>query len=431
LHAAQSSAGRLLLADQQILLEWAVNRTAPNRIAGIALSTAGAAVIAWFTLRSGPLTQPPIQIECCSATDLVLNILLFVPFGAGLALLGLRPWMAGALGALISVAVELSQLWWVAGRYASVPDALTNWAGTLLGAMVVATWAKRSRWWPIAAPGTAVLVVLWWLAVAFLVRPAIPTSPEWLAQWAHESAGTVPFRGQLVALALQDRPLPNGSIVPRAEVHATLSHAGAIRLTATAVTGPAPHGRARLAGIVTGPSARDYMSIWQDGPALLAYQRLNLNVAGQQGAWLRLENAVPVTAGDTVRIALTTSFDRLGLVAAAGGVERESSLRLTPELFMGALLPGNSREIDGFSWWSFIPALASFAVLGFALATRPALLLAAGLGSIFLGPLLMGSTHASWLVAVVAFLGAWEGRRLAHRLEMFGDGKPGLPTPAG
>lgn len=408
-----------------------MNRTAPHRIAGIAISTVGAAVIAWFTLRPGPLTQPPIQIECCSATDLVLNVVLFVPFGVGLALLGLRPWIAGALGALISVAIELSQLWWVAGRYASVHDVLTNWAGTLLGAMVVAKWGNRSRWWPIVAPGTAVLVVLWWLAVAFLVRPAIPTSPEWIVQWAHESTGTVPFLGQIVALALQDRSLPDGSIVPRTEVHETLSHTGAIRLTATAVTGSVPQGRARLAGIVTGPSARDYMSLWQDGQALLAYQRLNLSVAGQRGVWLRLENSLPPTAGDTVRIALTTAFDRLRLVAATGGVERESSLRLTPDLFMGALLPGNSGEIDGFAWWSFVPALASFALLGFALATRPALLIAAGLGAIFLGPLLMGSAHASWPVAGVAFLGAWEGRRLAHRLEMYGRGKADVAMPGG
>jgi len=408
-----------------------VNRTAPHRIAGIALSTAGAAVIAWFTLRPGPLTQPPIQIECCSATDLVLNILLFVPFGAGLVLLGLRPWLAGVLGALFSVAVELSQLWWVPGRYASVHDVLTNWAGTLLGAMVVAKWAKRSRWWPIVAPGMAVLVVLWWVAVAFLVRPAIPVSQQWAAQWGHDSGGTVSFRGRILTLTLQDLPLRDGSLVSRAVVHGELSHAGTVRLKAVVVTGSTPRGRARLAGIVTGPKARDYMSIWQEGQMLIAYQRLNLNVAGQQGVWLRLENSIPPTAGDTVRIAVTTTNDRLGLMVALNGIERETSLRLSPELFLGALSPGDRREIDGFAWWSFIPALASFAVLGFALATRPALLLAAGLGSIFLGPLLMGSTHASWPVALVAFLGAWEGRRLAYRLAMFGNGKPGLPTPAG
>jgi len=156
-----------------------------------------------------------------------------------------------------------------------------------------------------------------------------------------------------------------------------------------------------------------------------------LNVAGQHGAWLRLENSIPPTAGDTVRIAVTTTNDRLGLMVAFKGIERETSLRLSPELIMGALSPGDRREIDGSSWWSLIAALASFAVLGFALATRPALLIAAGLGSIILGPHLMSSAHASWPVAVVAFLGAWEGRRLAHRLGMFGDGKPGPPTPAG
>jgi len=265
LHAAQSPPGRLLFADQQILAEWAVNRTAPHRIAGIALSTAGAAVIAWFTLRPGPLTQSPIQNECCSAADLVLNILLFVPFGAGLVLLGFRPRLAGVLGALFSVAVELSQLWWVPGRYASVYDVLTNWAGTLLGAMVVAKWAKRSRWWPIVAPGLAVLVVLWWLAIAFLVRPAIPGSRQWAAQWGPDSGGAVSFHGQILTLALQDLPLRDGSLVSRAVVHGELSHAGTVRLKAVVVTGSTPRGRARLAGIVTGPKARDYMSIWQEG----------------------------------------------------------------------------------------------------------------------------------------------------------------------
>ncbi|WP_310529098.1 VanZ family protein, partial [Nocardioides sp.] len=64
---------------------------------------------------------------------LLLNVLLFVPLGVGLALLTTWPWWRVALvaGAMSSV-IELIQL--VLPRYADPVDVVTNTLGALLGA---------------------------------------------------------------------------------------------------------------------------------------------------------------------------------------------------------------------------------------------------------------------------------------------------------
>ncbi|HET7241044.1 MAG TPA: VanZ family protein, partial [Gemmatimonadales bacterium] len=61
--------------------------------------------------------------------DVFLNLLLFVPLGAGLRLAGWR-WRSVVLGAaLVSFTVELLQYTVVTGRDASLSDLLTNTTG--------------------------------------------------------------------------------------------------------------------------------------------------------------------------------------------------------------------------------------------------------------------------------------------------------------
>lgn len=65
------------------------------------------------------------------------NVVLFVPLGfaTGLAFTGTRWWQTGALGLLVSGCIELGQLLFLHGRFASPVDIATNSTGAVLGAL--------------------------------------------------------------------------------------------------------------------------------------------------------------------------------------------------------------------------------------------------------------------------------------------------------
>jgi len=72
------------------------------------------------------------------APDIVLNVLLFMPFGVWAALRLGRSWMTAAVvgGAILSVGIEVSQALEATGRAASTTDVVTNTVGTALGFLV-------------------------------------------------------------------------------------------------------------------------------------------------------------------------------------------------------------------------------------------------------------------------------------------------------
>lgn len=67
-----------------------------------------------------------------------MNIVMFVPLGFFLTLLFARnvQWLAIFLLPAVSVAIELTQLWFLASRYATVPDVIANSVGGWIGMTV-------------------------------------------------------------------------------------------------------------------------------------------------------------------------------------------------------------------------------------------------------------------------------------------------------
>ncbi len=111
--------------------------------------------------------------------DAVLNVALFAPLGLALAAGGLRLGQAVPLGALLSLCIEVAQLF-IPGRDASVGDVLTNTLGTALGVLAwraaprLLSWARPRR--RALALGVAPLVGLGLTAGALLLLPALPSS---------------------------------------------------------------------------------------------------------------------------------------------------------------------------------------------------------------------------------------------------------------
>jgi glycopeptide antibiotics resistance protein len=79
------------------------------------------------------------------SADVVLNVLLFLPFGALLApLLTRRPWATLAVAMGVPALVELTQAVFLPGRTASALDVVAKAAGAIAGAVAVALWRRRS-----------------------------------------------------------------------------------------------------------------------------------------------------------------------------------------------------------------------------------------------------------------------------------------------
>jgi glycopeptide antibiotics resistance protein len=79
-----------------------------------------------------------LTIPSDEAADIILNVVLFMPFGAWVALRLGRPRMVAAIvgGAVLSIGIELSQAFEAAGRDASATDIVTNTTGAALGFLV-------------------------------------------------------------------------------------------------------------------------------------------------------------------------------------------------------------------------------------------------------------------------------------------------------
>lgn len=115
-----------------------------GRMAAVAAVLAWAVAVAYMTLRTGTglgvrLNLVPLVVDGPgSAVDAVLNVGVFVPLGALLALLGMRVLPAGVLALAGSLSIESAQYLMDAGRTADVNDLITNTVGALLGWLAVA-----------------------------------------------------------------------------------------------------------------------------------------------------------------------------------------------------------------------------------------------------------------------------------------------------
>jgi VanZ family protein len=93
-------------------------------------------VLAWLGSHGVPLSY--------SVTELLANIVLFVPFGLLVGLLTrFRPWTVVALGLATSGGIELAQLLFLPDRVADVRDLVANTLGTAVGVGILL--ARRAR----------------------------------------------------------------------------------------------------------------------------------------------------------------------------------------------------------------------------------------------------------------------------------------------
>jgi VanZ like family len=193
-----------------------------RRIAtGLAITSALAICAATLVPQHGAVTPIGLCVICGDrgGVDAILNILLFLPLGASLALAGWPARRALLAMSLFSAMIELAQLTLVAGRDASLGDCLTNSAGGAMG-FWIATHAAR-----LLAPSARDarrLATLWavaWLglqaAVSYGLVPRLPDG-EYHAQLSRRFAHTEPFPGTVHEARIGNERLPDAKLRDRA-----------------------------------------------------------------------------------------------------------------------------------------------------------------------------------------------------------------------
>jgi len=192
---------------------------------GRTLVIISAAAIAFATLtpNAGSPRFDPLCVVCgeLGGVDVVLNVLLFLPLGLGLALAGGRP--LGAIGGMFSASltIELLQLFVIPGRDATIGDVLMNSMGGALGFAIGAHLESLVQ--PRGRAGVTLLLA-WsvvWLVVqsiaAYSLAPAL-TRSRYYGQIAADLGETLSaFPGEVLkpmvgSVAIPDRELPDNGV---------------------------------------------------------------------------------------------------------------------------------------------------------------------------------------------------------------------------
>jgi hypothetical protein len=316
-----------------------------SRIAGTgawkAFAAVGLAGILVTTLYPSPdsakeAALTPLWCLVCGndgGADVLLNILLFIPFAIGLRLSGLSWRRVVGISALVSLSVETLQLALVPGRDASLSDLLTNTLGSAVGATAA----------PLIPPALGAgpryarrLMCLWatlWLAglliSTWLLQPWVPEDTRIRSRWAPTSQRIQPFGGRVTDARAAGFWLPDGRVAD--SVAGILRHAlrrEKIDLQIEAVSGSP---KAESAWVY----ALDLGWLWspifnERGRKLLFSIPVRALRLGLRSPTIELPEGFPDMAGVPIQMTAREAGHRLQLTSAYGGTVRTSEAQLSP-----------------------------------------------------------------------------------------------------
>lgn len=393
----------------------------PGQI-GRFFSLSGLLVIAGTTLVPLPSQRAaaqatPLWCLVCGdygGVDVVLNVLLFVPFAFGVRLVGAPPSLAVTAGALISLTIESLQLAVIPGRDASLSDLTTNTLGSLIGVALGSRLPLLLNPTPEQAHRLAIAGGVVFLALqagtAILLRPWVPSEPL-RGEWARTLPGRAPFRGKVVSAVVSGSLVGDGAMLVDSQLYARLRQ-GHIQLEL---------------GLVSGPDLPEWTPVFEllgrHGP-VLAVAAVGRDLTFQPPARsyalrlrrpaIRLPEALP-PIGDRVRLAAGERQDTLWGAWWTAQVRNRRLQLLSPSLGWSLLIPFDyayGREVHWLTglwlaglllptayWQGRRRTIESVVKLGF--------FLVAGLGLI---PTLTGypAVHWSeWLAGVAGLAAGW------------------------
>ena len=204
--------------------------------------------------------------------DAALNVLLFIPFGLGMALGGATARRAILIAFACTVTIELLQVRLVAGRDSSLGDVLTNTLGASLGHALGRFRGLLSRPQPREALRLfAAYLTLWLCAqvlIAYTFTPALP-EPPYYGQIDRPRGHSRPaFPGDIVAASVDSLRLVRGGLPNALPIRTLLGSRDGAELRAMATDGGAVSGKAELV-VLSGPGMVSVVSLEQEGTSLV------------------------------------------------------------------------------------------------------------------------------------------------------------------
>jgi hypothetical protein len=356
--------------------------------------------------------------------DLLLNILLFVPLGAGLGLYGIRFRSAVFLALACTCLIEALQFFVVPGRYASSRDILANFAGALIGYLLGRHWRILVKPSCGAAGVLATAAVIVWVGTQALTAWAMGISPPpepWWAQFrpSHDRYPAL-FTGRILGVSAGSIQIPYSDQLPSEDVDVIREQILVEAPLRIVVANVEPtRGVAPIVIIAAGPVLN---VVWwlQDGRDGVFGVTVRGTRLGLRTPSVRIADVIPRAPADTVK--LTGSYRRgwYELRADDRSGVRHRELRASPSWGWAFVLP--------FLLWAFdsnviyLTALYLAGVwyvlgywnarsIGAANATVPVARMALGiLLGLVVAPILFALPVAhwsEWLAAIVGGAAGW------------------------
>jgi hypothetical protein len=358
--------------------------------------------------------------------DIAANLILFLPFAAGLRLAGLS-WRRTVLCcAATSFTVELLQLVAIPGRDASLSDLLSNTTSGALGAALAP--ALPTAIVPSARRSLRLLIggcAIWVGALAlagWLLEPSVPDG--WLRSvWAPTGAGSAAFKGRVTAVRLDGAPMPtHGAPSDSADLRRRLE-AGTFTLEADVTSGARVPVPSWIYGL-HGPSGwvLTLFQVKRKPGVAIPVRALRFR---SRLVTLTLPHGLPVEVGVPVHLRATERDGVVRLESTWGGVTREAGLRLSPAYGWRVISPFELAA-DRAPWLTAVCLAISMVPLGYwagrarrAAAAIPWLAAALGVGLAVVPratgfPPVAGS---EWLAAGLGAVLGWALHRGAAYLE--------------
>jgi hypothetical protein len=407
-----------------------------ERAAGWGLAAAGLLAIAVFTLTPDPgevaaAAATPLLCLICGnrgGVDVLQNLLLFVPLGAGLRLAGWRWRRIVAVAALVSFTVEFLQFTVVAGRDASLSDLLTNTTGAAIAAALIPRWrrvvspnARAARLW---FAGWTILWIGVLVATVWLQDPRTLRGPI-RNRWPEAVVPERSFAGTLLEARVNGVAMPRGDVPPdRAALRRSLDR-GEVLLEVRAVSGPPTEDLSLVYGLLVRRIAVLGLGQYGRDAVLIVPSR-----AQRFRLWattLQLPDAFPPDSGVPMTARGELRDGRLRLSVSWGAQVQQATMLLRPTLGWAVVAPlkfvlGRKVGLLTALWVGALVFPLGFWAAGW---RRPGAAIGAlgvVIGAGLLGvPAIAGTpptAWSEWTAAVVAAAIGWAGSRFAKYLQL-------------
>jgi len=314
------------------------------------------------------VAQTPILCLVCGdlgMLDVLLNILLFVPLGAGLVFRGLSWRRAMLLGAALSLAIEVTQYFAIPGRDASLSDLLTNTTGTLVGSLLALSWRAWIRPAPAVARRFAFGAAIAWLSQVTItgaaVKPTLPSSVYW-GQRAADLGQFDTFPGKVLHAWVGDLSLPGHRLANSQAVRRELLSGEPLK--AVAVPAALTEGLAPVVSIFDGQQREiAVLGQWkQDLVFRLRSRAIDLKLRPPA---VRLASVFSPKTGDTLTLSGAVQSGRFVVDASGPAGHAARVLRLSAQWGWSLLLPFDYAFGPEVEWVSALWLICWLLPIGF------------------------------------------------------------------